>query len=388
MGFIDSITVILNYILYGVIFLMVIGGAVFLYCSRARKRARLKEDEVDYSGLAREDSAQFVKFDDIRDDMIIMDGGRRFVGVIKCQGTDFYSAQEDEQASIASNFMAFAGTIDRPVTYRQYSMAVDMEDTLLMYGDALDRVQQELYDAAQDKKDLLANMKAERHMAEEEAEAYGHMLASLEKRMEALRFRQAHLSDQIAYIKYYSGNDAEPDRKETWVFDWEFDQMDFEADLSEEEVYQRAVKELHAMAGAKIHSLSNCGVKAKRCTSEELIEMCRYYSSPVSASRFKLLDVLKSSFFDDIVLSEDAKRIIGQASKAAAEDASDAMAGMLLSGMPMAGRMESPADAPRGMEEGAISADEESGPPRRMLLKRPERDRQEEPVERKEAGND
>ena len=91
-----------------------------------------------------------------------------------------------------------------------------------------------------------------------------------------------------------------PDPVETYVFEWQYDPMDFSTDLTQEEIYARAKQELNAKASSMIHALSNSHVKAVRCKTDELIEMFRFYSSPVSASRFKLKDIKNSSFFDDI----------------------------------------------------------------------------------------
>ena len=125
-----------------------------------------------------------------------------------------------------------------------------------------------------------------------------------------------------------------PQQIQTWVFDWEFNPLDFSVDLSDEEIYKRAIMELDAIANAKIHALSNCGVKAYRCSTEELIEMTRRYSCPVSADRFKLRDIVNSSFFDDIFTSDDVQRMSKRAAEESAENIS------LLSDMPLFGDVD------------------------------------------------
>ena len=88
--------------------------------------------------------------------------------------------------------------------------------------------------------------------------------------------------------------------------------------------------ELEAKANAMIYSLSNSHVKAKRCNTEELIEKVRRYSSPISANRFKLKEIMDSSFFEDIVSSDSIEEMTGKVKQLNAENIRADMARTLL----------------------------------------------------------
>lgn len=321
----DKLTGILNIILFIMVIFIVIGGGCFLYYTKIKKQKRLKEDEVDYSHLSREDSADWIKLDDIKDGMIIVDNGQRFIGAIRCQNTaDFYSAQEAEQAATAQGFLSFISTIDKPISYRQYCQAVDMEDTINRYKEAKEQNEKKLYNLLEDKKELIANMeKYKTTMSREDVELCDKELEEMEHQIDAYRFRIFHVEDQIRFMKAISGNSVMPQQVQTWIFDWTFNPLDFSVELSEEEIYNRAIRELDSIARAKIHALSNCGVRAYRCTTEELIEMTRRYSCPVSADRFKLRNIVDSSFFDDINISDDVSEMTKKASAVSAENISE-----------------------------------------------------------------
>lgn len=269
----------------------------------------MKEDAVNYSGLLRYDAIDFVKLDDIKDDMIILENGKRFVAAIHCHGYDFYSAQMDEQASTISGYSGFINVINKPITYRQYCKAVDMEDTLERYESAYQRLIKEQSDTERELADINLALKDEslsltnRRLYERERDVVQH-------RLDTLVFRIFHVEDQIRYIERVSGTNTEPDINETYVFDWTYNELDFSVELTQEEIEERARQELHAMARAYIHSLSSCGVKAKRCTTEELIEMYRRYSSPISADRYKLRDIVSSSYYEDIVSSSSPNDLL------------------------------------------------------------------------------
>lgn len=297
---------LLTNIIYGVMVVLILGAIIvgILYWRRSKARAKIKEDTTDYSGFNRHNSTSFVPFDDIKDDMIITDNGTRFVGVIKCQGFDLYDEDLSTQAATCGRYMGFVNTITKPITYRQFSKPIDLEDKVLMYKDAYEKVESELYNVQEDLNEIAANLKKNLSaMSEEESALYREHLQELEKRQEALRFRAFHLQSQLRVVEMYSQSKVLTIPEETYVFDWKYDELDFASDMTDEEIAERAKRELSATASAKIRALSNCNVRASRCGTMELIDQCRWYSSPISAARYKLRDVMKSSYFDDIVSS-------------------------------------------------------------------------------------
>lgn len=321
---INKLTFYAQIVLYVLVICCVVGGICWLYYTKVMKKKRIKEDEVDYSHLEREDTADYIKIEDIKDGMVIVDNGRRFVGAVKCQATrDFYAAQAAEQAAVAQNFFSFIGTIDGPVTYRQYCQAVDLEDTINLYKEKLAEREKELYNAVEDRKEILRNLNKSQSLTREEVSEYNLALEKIDRLIESLKIRKFHIEDQIGYMQYTSGSGVEPMQVQTWLFEWVYDPLDFSIDLSEEEIYKRALQELRSKASAIEHSLGNCGVKVTRCTTEELIEMSRRYSCPVSADRFKLRDIVNSSFFDDVNTSDCIDEMVKDAAKINAEMAAD-----------------------------------------------------------------
>lgn len=305
MEFFDKLTHYFNIVICIMLIGLVIAGVIFFYYKKIRKSNATKEDLVDYSNLTRRNSADYIKMDDIKDNMIIAEGNRRFIGVLRCRGFNFYSAQVDEQAATISNFLSFINTINKPISYRQYCKAVDLEDTTKMYEEAHSKVQEELYSLVGELKDIQVTLKNSTNMEKYQVHLFQETEKELVHKISALEFREFHLRDQMRYIENISGNSVAPEINETWVFDWTFDQTLFSVELSEDEIYNRAITELNAIAQAKIHSLSLCNVKAVRCKTEDLIEMFRRYSAPISADRYKLTDILGSSYFDDITSSSD-----------------------------------------------------------------------------------
>ena len=74
------------------------------------KAGGIYEEGNDYSLLKRMDSEDYLKFDDIKDRMIICDGGYRFVAAVRGYGFDFYRSPAEVQAAVMQNFIGFINT--------------------------------------------------------------------------------------------------------------------------------------------------------------------------------------------------------------------------------------------------------------------------------------
>lgn len=295
------------------IILVVIAAVIFIvYFMGKKKRAKRSIQEEDLVKVAfdRKDVGEYVKhIEDIRGDMLITDGGKRFVAVLKCTGFDFFYETAERQLATVRGMYGFSNTITKPVSYRQYSKPVDLEYTLKRHMGALDERNEELFLIRADIHDLEANLKRDRSsLSAADIALYEHEIEAAKKKEKALQFRCFHLQDEIRAITRYTGSKVDPETVETWVYEWTYDPYDFSYDMNQEEVYYRAIKELYSIGQTKIHALANCGVRAKRCTTEELIDMCRWYSSPVSSERYKLSDIKKSSYFDDVTADDPLER--------------------------------------------------------------------------------
>lgn len=293
--------------------MLVVGGLVLLWIflwQKKRKRSKINEDTVDYSNFNRADTADYIKIDDIDDNMIIVEDGTRFIGVLECHGFDYELEHPSVQAATCSNYFSFINTITSPITYRQYGEPIDLEDTLDMYKQAYDKLSEEIFDLKEDTDRLVRNQReSENSLTEDERNLYEEQIKKNVKKMESLEFRKYHMEDQMRVIGNSSGSNTLPNRVETYVFEWQYDPYNFSIELSKDEVHKRAIDELASIARAKIHALANCNVKAYRCNTEQLIEMCRRYSGPKSAERYKLRDVLKSTYFEDINTSNSLERM-------------------------------------------------------------------------------
>lgn len=272
--------------------------AVLVIYKLNHKTSGIYAEEIDYSSLKRVDSEDYLKFDDIKDDMIICDNGYRFVAAVRGYGFDFYHTSAEMQLAVEQGFVSFINTITSPTMFRQHSQAIDIEHTMNLYEKAYQKKEMELFEIAEDIRNINLSM-SESVYNEEEKKIYEKRLEELNRSKRAKEWQKEHLRDQMAKLKQSSGENVDPERVQCWIFDWSYNPMDFTLELTKEQIYEKAIRELESKANAKIHALQNCKVRAVRCSTEDLIEMTRRYSSPITANSYRLRDVLKSSFFED-----------------------------------------------------------------------------------------
>lgn len=314
-GLASTINRITNIIIAGVIVLFVIaavGGILFFRMYQKRRRERLSEEELTYySQLRRYDAKAYAMFDDIKDSMIITDHGATFTGIVACRGFDFYSAHVAERISTQAGYRSFINMISQPITFRQYATEVNLSDTKALYKKAYDENEESLFNVNEDYLLTVKTMKdMEKEFGEQAIESPEYMqvvetVEKLQKQLENMKWKRFHLEDQMEYISQIEGASSDPQPHETYIFDWHYNPYDFPVDLTEEEIYERAIKELQSKGQAIIHALSSAGVKAHRCTTKELIDMFWRHNNPVSANKTKIEDICDSAFFEDIVYTKD-----------------------------------------------------------------------------------
>ena len=291
------------YFIIGFLIILMVSGIVFFFIRKKKRKPQINDySSVDYSGLSRRDSKDYIKIDDIIDNVIITDNWTRFIGVIDCAGFDFYAMSVQEQANVVKNYMSFINTLDGPITYRQYSCSADMEDALLRYNKALQSVDRLANDVFLQIDELYRSYSD--FLSADDLLLYDSRMAELKRLLDVYEFRRIHILDQIKYIHEYSGNNVAPLLTQTYVFEWDSSSLEASDLMTRDEIFAKAKVELDSIAFSKIHALNVSGVKGRRCTTEELIDMFRRHSQPVSSERFKKKDLRNDDFGADIVTSD------------------------------------------------------------------------------------
>ena len=309
MNSIQKLTLILQVILVILVVVCAIVGLVVFWYMKVKKPGRMKVVEVDYSGLKRTDSIDYSKFDCIEDDMIVTNNNRVFHAAIQCRGFDFFSAAPQEQIMARDGYLSFISTITDEIYYRQYTKKVDLDDTINAYKASLDNTEEKLYNITMDFNNIQEQYVSEREKCLQEDKemdvdrelGYLNELERLSNLINNFTWRRADLENNIRYAENMSENTA-PERVETYFFKWVYEPV-IGRELSEEQIYMKAKRELNRMANSYIYALSSAGVRSLRVKTNQLRQMYRRHWHPGTADLYKSVEVENSSFYKDVVSS-------------------------------------------------------------------------------------
>lgn len=269
-----------------VVVLLVVAG-VFIYIIKFRKPKAMKETQKDYSTLNRRDMRDYVRLEDIKDDMIIMNGGRRFVAAIKCYGNEFFDLKAGERLSIKNGYTSFIGAISKPMVYRQSVKAVDLVGHITYYKKQLEKTRNEYVALSVDHEDL--KIEAGRLKTANDTESLNFILNAIEdveKKILISEERIKRLEEMLRYMDLCSSGGASIDKDEIYTFSWEYSSgmEGFFNEPTDEDIFNKAKVELFNMANAYISALGSSKVAARRCTTKELEIICYRHFHPVSGA--------------------------------------------------------------------------------------------------------
>ena len=288
---------------------IVLVGLYAYWYLKVRKKKKVTEETINYDALERKDSIDFCKFDDIKDDMIITDGGTRFIGIIKARGFDYFQSRASEQNMTEGGYGMFINSITQPITFRQYTKAVDLDGVRENYKNAYDRTEQMLFNLNEDFNRLTSqyyDLKSEDKLTDEIEWELLSQCENLASKIEVYDYRRLHLADNLNYIDQVS-KVTSPEKVQTYVYDWTYDPLMGVSDLTDAEIHKKAITELKRKGDAYIHALGNAGVRASRVRNDELVQMMRRHFHPLTANVFTAKDFEASNYYEEITSSSGLK---------------------------------------------------------------------------------
>lgn len=305
MQIVNDLVGTIQIIAISVIAILAILGALGFYFYKSKRKMKT-EETADSSSFNRKDILDYLKIDDVADSMLVVNGRTRFIGAIKCQGFSFADAEVEEKLQTIRGYITFFNVLDNcPVQFRQSARNVNLEGLIHAYQDRVTVLEEKRFTLNLDYTDLKAESENP-ELTKAEYDIYYDKLKQMQRELVSLGYQIEQLNAQIQYMAAISGDNAEAKREEIYVFDWEYNAMDFSSQsLNEQEVYLRAETQLKTKASAYISALRNCGVHAKRMTGVELLEEIRRYTHPVTAANGTADDILRSAY-DSICVTSNS----------------------------------------------------------------------------------
>ena len=284
--------------------ILVLGIAAIWLIRMRKKSLKTKKAETEERGLFSQ-TDELVPIDEIGPGFIVTNGGKKFIVVLKCGGSDFYTKPIGEKVRVKNNYAAFISEFTSRVTYRIYGEDINMDGTVREYERILTELQDMLFETNEDYKALRKEFETVRSDFDSiETRERSKQLLLLQKKIKAYSWRIRHVESQLAYIAKVSGPDAARQNLiQTYVVSWSAP-PDLAAILTKEELYQEAAKHLKEDIKKLLHNLAECDVKAVPCSKAELFNMLHTHYHPISGNRFHFDDLLESNWDSRIMDNE------------------------------------------------------------------------------------
>lgn len=282
-------------------------AGIILFNYLNKKRRYLREDEAGFTGIDYANASEIVPFDDIKDGMIIENGGRRFSAVILTASGDFYNTSAGEMIRKQNGYISFIRTIREDISYRQSPENVNLEYTKQKYDAAYRNVEQLLYNATEDFKELKLRYDAFMERDKKAPKEIEDAIYKLSRQIKAYNWRLCHIEDQKNLCSIMSGPDSDNERfLKAYCVSWESVRGVLGDGIPEPMVYKKGKEELDGKCEQLIRALKAAGLSARRAGTEELIDLCRKHSRPLTGNLLSASDVMKNTDWDTDVIRTDS----------------------------------------------------------------------------------
>ena len=201
--------------------ILVLGAAAIWLIRMRKKNLKTKKAETEERGLFAQ-TDELVPIDEIGPGFIVTNGGKKFIVVLKCGGSDFYTKPIGEKVRVKNNYAAFISEFTSRVTYRIYGEDINMDGTVREYEKILTNLQDMLFETNEDYKALRKEFETVRSDFDSvETRERSKQLLQLQKKIKAYSWRIRHVESQLAYIAKVSGPDAARQNLiQTYIVSW------------------------------------------------------------------------------------------------------------------------------------------------------------------------
>ncbi len=147
-----GITQILTIIAVILVFVIIILAFVYYYMTLKEKRDESKKEykneketvENNIHTYTQVPVFEFMEFDNIRDNMILQNDGKRFLMIIECEGINYDLMSEVEKTAVEQGFVSFLNTLRHPIQLYIQTRTINISSSIENYNKELEKIRQNL----------------------------------------------------------------------------------------------------------------------------------------------------------------------------------------------------------------------------------------------------
>lgn len=226
----------------------------------------------------------FMEFDKIEDNMIILKNETKYLMVIGCQGLNYDLMSGVEKNSVEEGFVQFLNSLRMPIQIYIQTRAVNLENNIATYQEKIKEIEQK-YNNMKFKFEQMLD--SDEYSDEEIAKAQFELTkqsnlyeygVSIIKDTQRMSLNKNILNKSYYIIVPYYISEAGNDK------------------LDKAEIKNIAFSELYTRAQSIVSSISACGVRGKILRTNELIELLYMAYNREEAESFGVEKALKAGF--------------------------------------------------------------------------------------------
>ena len=271
--------------------LLLIIFLIYLYLKEKRERKNLeREGEIQTKTTTnanvqnKQSIFNFMEFDSITDNMIVLKNGTKYLMVVECQGINYDLMSGVEKTSVEEGFVQFLNTLRYSIQIYIQTRSINLESSLREYRDKVKDVELKL-------KNMQAKYEQMRESGEYSAEQLKKAFYEITKQSNLYEYGKSVLQD----TERMSLNKNILNKKYYIIIPYLSAEASGE-NLDKKEIEGIAFSELYTRAQSLINSISVCGVRGKILKSDELVELLYMAYNRDEAETFGLERAMQAGF--------------------------------------------------------------------------------------------
>lgn len=240
-------------------------GAVIYISSKKKtpeQNSSEKKKKVVDPNVAKDNLKNFLPFEKIEDDMIVLEQGEKFVMLVEADGINFHLMSDVEKNAIEGGFIQLLNSLRFPVQIYVQTTAVNLEGSLEQYKDRLKAMEENLVNRARRLQSLIKQGNTPRDE-----------LDMLQMEVRGLQNVYEYTQDLITNIESVTLNRWILKKHYYVAVSYHISEMGVINRFSEQEMHEMARRELETRAQSIIQGLASSGVEGHIVETDDLMQV-------------------------------------------------------------------------------------------------------------------
>ena len=251
--------------------------------SKTDKKVNDEQDEKK----AKRSIFRFMEFDTVEDNMIVQDNGKRYLMVIECKGVNYDLLSGVEKNSVEQGFINFLNALKFEIQLYVQTRKVNLRQSTMQYRERLKAIEMDMMEEEQ----KYAVMQRQGGYTKDD------ILKEL-KEITKKRNLYEYAKDVIENTEQMSQDSDLTTKSYYIVVPYYTDEITSAGDYNKREIGSMAFSELYTRAQSLVNTLSECDVRGRILTSQELVELLFISYNREQRDTYDFEEYMSQSGFD------------------------------------------------------------------------------------------